>query len=602
MSMDSPPRPAGESGADLRSIRADTVVLARSLDAQAALLPYALMLFGICLPIFLWAATFADNAAWALASLAIFAINWGVYYAVVSVFRREPALPGDVARRTRLTIMSGLLWSIAVAQISIFALGAGPARESLLVLAAGAAVICIVFNAPSLAGLLIIGFTAPAGPLIGLFLHADTRHIGGLAWGAIALAVALSMVLNRILVRQFALTAERERLVQARADSLERAEQLANSKSALLATLGHEIRDGLTGVVHVLAAAAAGGRTGPSREQLGTALAAARDLVGVLETTLDSEQADAGGLSVATAPLDCVALANELLTAHRPLAAAKGLELALHIDSELEDAAGGALMGDAARVRQVMGGLIVNAIGYTLRGRVEIRVRRLGADRMRFEVADTGPGLTADELDLAFEAFSRVHRTSAGSSGAGLGLSLARRLARLMGGDVTADSAAGVGSCFNLDLPYDGLRARVFDPDIQVAGGSAPSRGLRIFLADGDGLNAAMIRAALEQLGHKVIQAHKAARLSELLRICEVDLVLAAACDTETPAAATIRLVRGLSQAPIVALIDGEAAEAVECQGAGAALVLRRPITVTALARALSSFDVGEVPRSRAVA
>ncbi|HYD05468.1 MAG TPA: hypothetical protein VEC60_07070, partial [Reyranella sp.] len=170
LSLKSPPPTTGDAGVDLRKLRADTVISARTLDAQTALLPYALILFGISLPIFIWAASFADNAVWALASLAIFAINWGAYYGLVSVIKRESSIAHDVPRRTRLNVMAGLLWSAAIAQISLFAMEAGPARESLLLLAAGAAVVCIFFNAPSLAGLLIVGSTAAAGPLLGLFL------------------------------------------------------------------------------------------------------------------------------------------------------------------------------------------------------------------------------------------------------------------------------------------------------------------------------------------------------------------------------------------------------------------------------------------------
>lgn len=595
----SPLLPDSGAEADLRAIRGDKAVLAQALDAQAALLPYALAFFGISLPIFVWAASFAANGIWALASLAIFAINWGAYYGLVTATRREPRLVDDLSRRTRLNILAGLLWAVAIAQISIFALGAGPAREPLLMLAAGGAVVCFFFTAPSLSSLLVVGPAAAAGPLIGLNLFDDTRQAGGLALGAVALAAALCLVLNRILARQFALTSERERLIEGRAESLAQAERLAKSKSDLLATLSHEVRDGLTGVAHVLAAAAgAGGRAAPSREQLNAALDASRELLGVLNATLDAEQAQAGELSVKAGPFDPASLARDVVMLSRPAAAARNLEISVHVESEVADDPGAA-MADRERVRQILGVLIGNAVKYTLRGRVEVRVRKLAADRIRFEVADTGPGLSPDELERAYVPFTRIERTSAGSSGAGLGLSLARQLTALMGGDLSADSAVGVGSCFWLDLPYDAAARR--EGELAAAGPptSLSPRALRVLIAEGDALNAAMLRACLEQLGHQVVLAQKASRAVEILRACDIDLVIAGACEADM-AADTVRVVRQAHAAPIVAVITGDPEEAAECSAAGADQVLRRPVTVPGLARVLTAL--WEIEKAKALA
>ncbi len=134
----------------------------------------------------------------------------------------------------------------------------------------------------------------------------------------------------------------------------------------------------------------------------------------------------------------------------------------MFVEPELES---GAVRADPVRTRQILLSLIDNALKFTARGRVEVRLRREGDARVRFEVADTGPGLAPDEIAQAFLPFTRVARTSAGTIGAGLGLSLTRSLAQLMGGEVGAVSAEGAGSCFWLDLPYD-LRG-------QVAGTSA---------------------------------------------------------------------------------------------------------------------------------
>ncbi len=177
----------------------------------------------------------------------------------------------------------------------------------------------------------------------------------GASSAAVALAMALCLVVNRILRRQFALAQEREALMAERAMSLSGAERLAKSKSQILATLSHEIRNGLTGITHVLAAAAgAGGRAAPSREQLSAALASARELLEVLDATLDTETAGAGRLTIAATPFDAAALARATVLLHRPKAAARHLELDLHIDDAFEEPSAGAAIGDAVRTRQIL--------------------------------------------------------------------------------------------------------------------------------------------------------------------------------------------------------------------------------------------------------
>jgi signal transduction histidine kinase/ActR/RegA family two-component response regulator len=566
----------------------------QSLDAQTALLPYALVLFAVALPICGWACSYASDRVWTLASLAICAVNWAAFYGVVDWLKRHPAENADVALRTRVQILSGLLWSVAVAQMAAIGAGAGLAREVILLLAVGGAAICIFFSAPLLPALLIVGPAAAAAPVTLLLSDPDTRSTGRIALAAVALVMALSLILNRLLRQLFALAAEREQLIEERAKSLMRAEKLAKSKSDLLATLSHEIRNGLTGAAHVLAAAAgAGGRTAPSREQLTAALGAAQDLLTVLDATLDMETAEAGRLALEAQPFDLPHLAQEVVLLFRPQAAAKGLELSVHIDEELNGRSGAA-MADPVRVRQILVNLLGNAVKYTVRGRIELRLSRTAANRARIEVVDTGPGLSPEELDKAFQPFNRIKRTAAGVPGAGLGLPLARQLAGLMGGVLTAESTVGIGCCFRLDLPFDAA-ARNARTDQQPA--AAPqaaglAQALRVLVAEDDALHAAMLRSVLEQLGHHVLQAHDGQRACELAQICEVDVIM---LDVRLPvldgpqAAHAIRRIDGPSaQAPIIAIIGGDADEAAACLDAGANQVLRKPITVAGVARALA--------------
>jgi signal transduction histidine kinase/CheY-like chemotaxis protein len=567
--------------------------LAMALDAQTALLPYALGFFGISLPIFVWVGSFAADAFWMVASLVVFAINWGAFYAAVSWLRGEASQ--DLKRRARVQLLSGVLWAVSVCQLAAFANGAGPIRETLLLLTTAAAVVCVFFSATWLPALLITAPIAAAGPLLALFSRPESRNAGVMAWGAIALSLALALVLNRMIRRQHALAEAHERLIEERLQVLDAAERTARSKSDIVATLSHEIRNGLTGVTHVLAAAAGkGGRAAPSREQLNAALDAAQDLIAVLNATLDSETAESGRLAVDALPFEPIHLLRDLALLERPHAMAKGLELAVHVDPLLERRTQGAVLADAMRTRQIIANLLGNAVKYTVRGRIEVRVERRG-DLVAIEVADTGPGLSPEELEHAFEPFRRVERTGAGVNGAGLGLSLSRQLAHLMGGALEASSAVGVGSCFTLTLPFDEtLQCAAETYEEASASSEAPGapRSLRVLIAEDDALNAAMLRAILEQLGHQVVHAQNGQRAADLARIAEFDLLM---LDGRMPvldgpgAAAAVRALEGANRhMPIIAVIDGDADEARECMDAGADIVLRKPVSVAGVARAVA--------------
>lgn len=567
----------------------DRAIALMGLEAQVQLLPYALGFFGICLPIFMTAANYAPNAPWFTPSLALYAFNWAVFYAVMDWRKTHPATLGNLRLHTAIHLGAGLLWALALLQTAFFAQAAGPLAEVLLVLCAGAAVGIIFFTAPSLPSLLTVAPAAAAGPIIALRANPETAPTAIYLICASALALALALILNRHLRGHFALAIEREGLLVEREGALEATRRLAKSKSDILATLSHEIRNGLSGVAHVLAGALGGGpRGGPSRDQLKAALSAARDLVEVLDATLDSEVAEAGRLVVQTGPLDTGSLVRDVALMHRVAASAKGLELEVRIEPALAGLAGSAI-GDAVRVRQVLNNLIGNAVKYTQRGRVEVRVFKPDPGHVRIEVADTGPGLSSEELAQAFQPFERVARTGGGTSGAGIGLTLSRRLAGLMDGRLEAASAPGVGSRFWLDLPWaaDAAPTSVDEPI------SVPrTASLRILVAEDDPLNAALMRTVLEQLGHKVLAVADGRRGLDLLRMGELDLIMVDGRMPVMDGPEMIQALRALpgtvARLPVIAVTGGDAEEVQAMIDAGANAILRKPIAIAAVARALA--------------
>ena len=194
------------------------------------------------LPVFVWVASHAANAAWMSLSFGLFAIGWGAFYAIVNWLKTPAAV--DVRRRGRVHILGGLIWAGAIAQLALFAANAGPVRETLALLTLGAAMISVVFAAPWLPSLLIVAPAALAAPLI-VLSTGDDPLIARVSMGAAALTLALALLVNRILRNQFTLSAEREALIAERAEQAEAARRLARSKSDLVSTLSDEIRNGL---------------------------------------------------------------------------------------------------------------------------------------------------------------------------------------------------------------------------------------------------------------------------------------------------------------------------------------------------------------------
>ena len=261
------------------------------------------------------------------------------------------------------------------------------------------------------------------------------------------------------------------------------------------------------------------------------------------------------------------------------------------------------MVGDLLRTRQILSNLIGNAVKYTLRGRIEIRLERTAADRIRVEVADTGPDLRQKEAGRAFEPFRRIERAPA----PGLG-SRARPLAGQGAGrphgraDRRRERTGEYGSCFRLDLPYDAKAT--------VIRGEAPSGevhpmprspALKVLVADEDTLGAARLRGVLEKLGHHVLHARDGRRAYDLVQICEVDLIMMVGRMPEMDGAEAARAIRALNglaaQTPIVAVIEGDGEEARAVLDAGADQVLRKPLTVSSVARALA-----EIARAKATA
>jgi signal transduction histidine kinase/CheY-like chemotaxis protein/CHASE3 domain sensor protein len=251
-----------------------------------------------------------------------------------------------------------------------------------------------------------------------------------------------------------ALEKQRDTLARAQAD-LQRASAY---KSEFLANMSHELRTPLNSTL-ILAKLLGENRDGNlNPEQIkfaDTIYSAGNDLLTLINDILDLSKIEAGKLDVRPEEIALPRLRDELTDVFRPVARDKGIELTTTIETDVP----ATMVSDSTRLQQVLKNLLSNALKFTERGGVELRVRRVAGGRIAFDVKDSGIGIARDQHEAIFEAFRQADGTTNRKyGGTGLGLSISRDLARLLGGELTLDSAPGRGSTFTLVLP-ERLRA-----------------------------------------------------------------------------------------------------------------------------------------------
>ncbi len=260
---------------------------------------------------------------------------------------------------------------------------------------------------------------------------------------------------------------------QARQEIEERARQLALAskyKSQFLANMSHELRTPLNSLLilaRLLAQNPGRNLTAKQVEYANVIHSAGSDLLQLINDILDLSKVEAGRMDIHAERFPLSALLEDIQATFQPLTAEKGLDFSVEADTE----APAELVTDRQRLRQVLGNLLANAVKFTERGHVLLRVARAGqqadGDMLEFSVADSGIGIAPDNLTTIFGAFQQGDGTlSRRYGGTGLGLSIAREVGALLGGEITAQSELGLGSTFTLYLPCElpGGMADTADP------------------------------------------------------------------------------------------------------------------------------------------
>jgi signal transduction histidine kinase/CheY-like chemotaxis protein len=362
------------------------------------------------------------------------------------------------------------------------------------------------------------------------------------------------------------------------------------AKTEFLATTSHEIRTPLNGILGMtqvmLADDALSTRT---RDRLDVVHSAGMTMRALVDDILDVAKIETGNMTIEHAPMDMRAILRDVAAIWRDQAQARGLEFVVAVDDCPVH-----VMGDAARMRQIVFNLLSNAMKFTERGHIALAasvVEEGEGDRLRVCVSDSGVGIPPDKLDDIFESFRQADAsTTRRFGGTGLGLAICRNLARAMNGDILVTSTVGQGTVFTIDLPLIAARGESEKDQPEMERNA-------LLIVDRNPITRCMVRAFLESRTDAIDMAASLPEAVDRVSAGGVAIVLIDEATARSAGDSADQILRDLARAAgstveTVLLWPGPtAADIAHFTALGIDRVIAKPIAGPALAAELYPFD-----------
>ncbi len=405
------------------------------------------------------------------------------------------------------------------------------------------------------------------------------------SWTVAALCAVLAV--SVVLMRQLILGEKLER--QHKTELLlsrDKAEAATLAKSQFLANMSHEIRTPMSAVIGMTQLALEEPLPDPAKRFVSSAHRAAVSLLGILNDVLDFSKIEAGKLEIESVPFHLTHLLTDLVTLQRLMAEEKGLSLTLSIDPSTPLW----IRSDPLRITQILNNLLANAIKFTSRGQVELRVSVTQSNFLHMEIRDEGVGMTPTQVSQLFQPFCQADSsTTRIYGGTGLGLAICKQLCDRMDGQIQVQSQLGGGSVFTIFLPFQQASALEATGSTPVLPLQQDFAGARLLLAEDHVLNRQLLLALLKKVN---VEVHIAANGEEVLDMLtqseqDFDLIL---MDIQMPvmdgitATRHIRSDNRFDALPIVAVTaNAMSDERAICLAAGMQDYLLKPLDREAL-------------------
>lgn len=385
-------------------------------------------------------------------------------------------------------------------------------------------------------------------------------------------------------------------------------ENASREKTTFISTISHELRTPLNGIVGLSRILLDTDLTSEQSSYLKTIHVSAVALGNIFNDIIEMDKIERRKVQLDNQPITLSEFVNDLENLSGLLVQPKGLKFVMDVAPALPKT----VLTDGTRLRQILWNLIGNAVKFTQKGEVKLSIWQEAENKLFFRVQDSGIGIPKDELDKIFAMYYQVTDSAGGkpATGTGIGLSVSRRLAQNMGGDIQVESEIGQGSIFTLSITAPVVEGEVVE--YQESDDDYPLPALHILLVEDIELNVVVACSVLENLGNTVDVAMNGKDALAMFAPGEYDLVL---LDIQLPDMTGLDISRQLKQQydkddlpPLIALTANVLKDKKEYFDAGMDGVLSKPLSVPALTQVIEQFwgeqqaQSNEVSNNHAVA